>query len=265
MIIDFHVHSFPDELAPKAMAHLVEEAGGITTFTNGTVSDLKRSMDEAGIDVSVMQPVATKPSQVKAINDWQGRVMDDRVKAFGALHPDLPERERRDTVKQLVDQGVKGVKFHPDYQNFYVDEERVFPMYEDIFAAGLFILFHAGIDFALRAPCHCPPDRLSLVLERFPEGRFIAAHFGGFYCWDGVEYLLEGSSLLLDTSYSIPFLATERAAAAVKRHGADKFLFGTDTPWASQAEGVRDVYSLELTSAERDAILSGNARRLLGL
>ncbi len=43
MIIDLHAHCFPDELAPKAMAYLIEEAGGIRTYTEGTVSALKRS------------------------------------------------------------------------------------------------------------------------------------------------------------------------------------------------------------------------------
>lgn len=263
MIIDFHVHAFPDDLAPKALKHLVTEAGGIRTFTDGTISDLKRSMDEAGIDVSVIQPVATKPSQVQPINDWLGQVTDERVKAFGAMHPDLCECDRRDAIRQLLDQGVRGVKFHPDYQNFYVDEDRVLPVYEDLFAAGLSVLFHAGIDFALRAPCHCPPDRLLLLHERFPGATLIAAHLGGFYCWDGVEYLLTRTPLFLDTSYALPYLGTARATALVKGHGIDRILFATDTPWASQTQGVRDLEALQLPPDDREAIFSGNARRLL--
>jgi predicted TIM-barrel fold metal-dependent hydrolase len=265
MTIDLHAHCFPDELAPKAMAYLIEEAGGIKTYTEGTVSALKRSMDAAGIDVSVLQPVATKPGQVKSINDWQGQVIDDRVKAFGALHPDLGEAERKEAIRQLLDQGVKGAKFHPDYQRFYVDEERALPMYEDLFAAGLCVLFHAGIDFGLGPPVHCPPDRLALLLDRFPEAQIIAAHMGGFYCWDGVEYLLEGRNILLDTSYALPYLGAERAAGMIRRHGPEKILFGTDVPWAGQADGVRDVKSLGLPAEAEEAILGGNARRLLGL
>ncbi len=139
------------------------------------------------------------------------------------------------------------------------------PMYEDIFAAGLCVLFHAGIDFGLGPPVHCPPDRLALVLDRFPDAPIIAAHMGGFYCWDGVEYLLEGRNILLDTSYAFPYLGAERAAAAIKRHGPEKVLFGTDVPWAGQADGVRDVKSLGLPAEDEEAILGGNAQRLLGL
>ena len=96
--------------------------------------------------------------------------------------------------------GIKGVKFHPDYQMFFVDEERMFPLYRQMADAGLIAFFHAGVDIGLPPPVHCPPDRLATVLDRVPDLTVVAAHFGGFKMWDDVEKYLIGRNLWLDTS-----------------------------------------------------------------
>lgn len=75
MIIDFHTHCFPDELAVKAVASLSEKAG-IPAMLNGTVNDLKRSMKASRITGSVLLNIATKPSQTAKINSWSVQIRD---------------------------------------------------------------------------------------------------------------------------------------------------------------------------------------------
>ncbi|HOV70056.1 MAG TPA: amidohydrolase, partial [Clostridia bacterium] len=90
MIIDFHAHAFPDSLAPRAMQTL--SAGcGIQPCTDGTVSGLIKNMEKAGVDISVIQPVATKPSQVDSINNWIAQINNPRIIPFGAIHPDTQD------------------------------------------------------------------------------------------------------------------------------------------------------------------------------
>ena len=164
MRIDFHTHAFPDKLAVNAVPAL-EKVGGIQAAGDGTIRGLLASMESAGIDRSVVCPVATKPEQVRGINDWVLGIRDERIIPFGSLFPGMADVA--DEVRRLKDEGVRGIKLHPDYQKFFVDDEIAFPIYEACEKHGLMILFHAGLDIGLPDPVHAPPEKLASVVERF--------------------------------------------------------------------------------------------------
>lgn len=262
MIIDIHTHCFPDELAVRAIPLLAETAG-VKPYTDGTVGDLKRSMQEANIELSVVQPVATKPSQVRIINEWAVKIHDEKIMSFGTLHPDYTDW--KDECKRIAEMGLKGVKFHPDYQQFYIDEDRMFPVYETLFSYGLIILFHAGLDIGLEPPYHCTPERLKKLVRMFTGGKIVAAHMGSYLYWDEVFDVLVGEDIYFDTSFSLHKLGDERMVELIKAHGASRVLFGTDSPWSSQTEEVGSFLNLSLNQDEQEMILSGNARILLGI
>ncbi len=261
MIVDFHTHCFPDDLAARALPRL-EERAGVKAALDGTLGALRRSMGRAGIDVSVVQQIATRPGQERTINGWAAAVRDQGIICFGSLHPDSPDW--REELRRLIGLGLPGVKFHPDYQDFFADDPKMFPIYESVCAAGLPILFHAGIDIGLPDPCHGRPQMLRKVFDRFPEGKWIAAHLGGYLCWDEVRDQLIGRPVYLDTSYTFHRLGAEGMRELIRAHGADRILFGSDSPWADQARAVEEIKSLGLAAAEEEAVLGGNARRLLG-
>jgi len=112
MIIDIHTHVFPDEVAPRAISALSENSGGIKANYNGTINGLLNSMNESGVDISILQPVATKQNQSKSINAWQRTINNKRIKHFGALHPKDTNFEA--ILKELKESGVPGIKLHPD-------------------------------------------------------------------------------------------------------------------------------------------------------
>ena len=68
MIIDFHTHTFPDQIAASAIARLSNNAH-IEAHSNGTAGGLLLAERAAGVDRSIILPVATKPEQVHHIND----------------------------------------------------------------------------------------------------------------------------------------------------------------------------------------------------
>jgi len=260
MIIDFHVHCFPDDLAVKAIP-VLEKCSNISANTDGTVDSIKKSMKIAGIDKSVILSIASKPSQTEKINSWSSEIQSDEIVAFGSIHPDyVGWKEELKRIKQL---GLKGIKFHPDYQSFFVDEPRMFPIYESAFELGLIIVFHAGVDIGLPAPCHCTPDRLIKLVDAFTGGDFVAAHMGGYLYQDDVERLLVGRDIYLDTSYSLGHMSDEQAKRMIQNHDYKKILFATDSPWKNQKEEVIKLKSLYLDSEVENAILSGNSIRLL--
>jgi len=121
VIIDFHTHIFPEYMAAKTMLG-VKNRAGVISYTDGTIHGLKQSMQKKGIDVSVISRITTKPNQVKRINRWLLNHTQPGIYPLATLLPDLPDKH--EIIKGLKPQGFKGIKLHPDYQGFYVEDKR---------------------------------------------------------------------------------------------------------------------------------------------
>ena len=262
MIIDIHTHAFPDDLAARAIQHLTY-GNTIPVYSDGTCDGLVASMSSANVDFSAIMPIATKPSQVRGINQWAAEVNRkfSNLHSFGTLHPLMDNWEEE--IANLVSDGIKGVKLHPDYQSFFVDEPDMLVKYQHIADAGLILMLHAGIDIGLPEPVHCKPDRLANVLDAVPDLKVIAAHMGGYKCWDDVERHLAGRNVYFDTSYSLTDMGPERMVSLIKVHGADKVMFGTDAPWTDVKVEVDAFQALPLDADQLAAVMGGNAEKLL--
>ena len=88
------------------------------------------------------------------------------IEALAAMHPADPLSPEQ--MRKLKQQGFRGFKFHPDYQDFFVDDPRMYPLYERIAAEGMFVLFHAGVDRGLPHPVHATPKRLAAAHRAVP-------------------------------------------------------------------------------------------------
>jgi len=262
-IIDIHTHTFPDELAPRALAALLEHSPESHCCTDGTVGGLRESMKKNGIARSVLMPIATKPSQVFTINRTCKDLMSDDCIPFGTLHPlydKIPEE-----IGYLKSIGVKGIKFHPEYQDFYIDDKNHFPIYDQLSHAGLIVLFHAGKDPGPFTCDHALPDALRRVHENFPELKMVAAHTGGWKVWPEVESVLAGLPVYFDTSATSDYYPPELFLRLIRKHGIERILFGSDSPWFDQGKSRRWIESLPLKTGEIEAILGLNARALLDI
>ena len=262
-IIDIHTHAFADDIAPRAMEqlHREVEGKGIRGHLDGTIGALKASMARAGIALSVVQPVSTRASQVGAINDWAHATSGDGVLCFGTVFPGMTGWEAE--VARLAELGIKGVKFHPDYQKFHPDDRSVFPLYEALAHYGLIVLFHAGKDIGLYPPVHATPTRLAEVLRHFPSLSVVAAHLGSYQMWDEVETHLVGKDVFFDTSYVLGHMDRDQALRIIRHHGHERIVFGTDSPWERQDLEVQAIGRLPLSDQAKEAILGGNAQELL--
>lgn len=262
-IVDFHTHIFPEAMAAKVLPYLQERVG-IKYFNRGTLSDLLESMAAAGVDISVVSRITTRPEQTKAINDWLLNISQHNIIPMAAWHPDLAADN--DSIKRLSARGFKCIKLHPDYQRFFVDEERVFPLYAAAQSAGMPILFHAGLDRGLPPPFHALPDRLLRVHRAFPRLKMIAAHMGGEDNYGDTEKLLLGSSIYLDTSFILRKMPLRTLERMIKKHPIERILFGSDNPWNDQKGDIEYLFSLSFLNDHEKACIAGiNAIKLLGL
>jgi predicted TIM-barrel fold metal-dependent hydrolase len=258
-IIDMHTHVYPDRLAATAV-DAVCRACGIAPCFDGTADGLSSLMRRAGVARSVIQPVASKASQVRSINDWLATLADDRIIPFGAMHPDLPDPEAE--MERLVALGLPGFKLHPEYQGFCPDEERLDPLFAAAARHGLIACFHAGEDIGL-PDVHSTPGAFARLLSRHPDLTVVLAHMGGWRQWDDVLRHLAGREVYLDTSFTLPYLGEARFAELVTAHGAHRVLFGSDAPWGDLVRDVALLKAMPFSPHDLEAILWRNAARLL--
>lgn len=253
-IIDAHAHIFPDKIAEKA-------TDGISVFYDlpmkyhGRVAEMLENGKDAGIDRFLICSPATTVSQVHSINAFLASVAAayPMCTAFGTLHP------RSETIendfKILQAQKLCGIKLHPDFQKFAIDDPAAYPMYEMIQASGLPILMHMGDSRSDLSH----PLRLEMILRQFPRLRIIAAHLGGWYRWkEAAEILHPSDRLRFDTSSSTAFLSPDEIRKQIHRFGAESCFFGVDYPMWDYCEELERFFALKLTDAENKAILSEN-------
>jgi uncharacterized protein len=259
--IDIHTHAFPDELAERAIRTLESESP-VKARLDGTLSALLVSMDRAGIAVSVIASIATKPQQADAILAWSLRIASPRIVPFASVHPE--DRRAADRLAEIASSGIRGIKLHPYYQRFEIDEERMAPIYGEAERLGLVVLMHAGFDIGFPRDRIADPARIARVASRFPGLKIVAAHLGGWCDWDEVERRLIGRPIRLDLATCAAYMPPQQLTRFLQRHPADCLVFGSDSPWEDQAESLDAVRRL-CPQDRLPAILRGNAERLLGL
>jgi len=263
--IDVHTHAFPDALAERAIGELEAAAADWRAVGSGTVGGLLASMDAAGVDVSVPCAIATKPDQAAGILRWCCDIRSDRIDPFPSVHPRTPDAAG--WVRRIAGEGFSGLKLHPMYQDFHVDDARMDEIYGQAAEVGLAVTLHSGRDIAFpQDDNRSAPVCLGRVIDRFPHLTLICTHLGGWRSWDQVRRHLvgRGPNVYLETSFSIRLLGPRRAADLIRAHGVERVMFGTDWPWCDQNEGVQDIGGLGLNEKETGAILRSNAAKLLG-
>ncbi len=277
MIIDFHTHTFPDNIAEIALKKLSTD-GHIPYFTDGTVLGLENSMQKAGIDYSVVLPVATNPLKLHSMNTTSiknnGR---DNLIYFGAMHPDAPDWEEE--LKRLSQNGIKGIKIHPVYQGVDIDDPRYLKILNKAAELGIIVLMHSGDDIGFPGEVRCSPKMIANALKQIGDIKIVLAHMGGWKNWVEVAEYLAPTSVMLDTSFSLgkitpldnsysddflDLLNEEEFLQLVNDFGSDRILFGTDSPWTDQKLSLEAINSLPILKEDKIKILSENAVKLLG-
>ncbi|MEG2087510.1 MAG: amidohydrolase family protein [Angelakisella sp.] len=259
-IADAHAHIFPQKIAGKAVDSIGSFYGLQMTGT-GLTTDLLAQGSAAGVERFLVCSTATTPAQVESINTFVAEecAADSRLLGFATLHPgyaDLSGELQR--VKAL---GLRGIKLHPDFQRFNIDDPAALAMYRLIDQAGLAVLFHTGDDrYDFSAP-----QRLGKVAAQFPGMVCIAAHFGGYNRWqDSVQYLGQ-PNVFYDTSSSLFRLSADEGAGIIQRLGDKRFFFGTDYPmWDCKGELARFM-TMPLSESQREDILWNNFAALFTL
>lgn len=257
-IIDCHCHVYPDKIS-QAASKATGEFYGISVAHEGIISELKLLSLEARISHHVIFSVATAPKQVHSINNFILKTVCENPKKFsglGTLHPD--STDIKGDIEEIISLGLKGVKLHPDIQQFKIDDYRCLKIYE-LCEGRLPILMHTGdkrFDFS-------NPNRLKPILETYTDLTVIAAHLGGYSVWEQAAKELSGfDNIMVDTSSSLSFMSPERALKIINSFGVDKVMFGVDYPVWNPKQELEKLLLLDLNEDEKSKILYKNAANL---
>ncbi len=282
MIIDIHTHIFPEKIAASTVKKL-ELLSHTRSFSDGSASGLKASMSRAGVDASLVLPVATNPHQVPHVNDSSARINDlgpeTGIYSLGCIHPDFDGY--KEELARVASLGLKGVKLHPEYQGVDFDDIRYLRILDRCGELGLAVLSHAGLDIGFPGKDNCSPAMVLRALKQVGPVKLALAHMGGWRQWDQVEELLWDTQVYMDTSYALgaisplegdsyyrpeelPLMEEAQFMGMVRKFGADRIMFGTDSPWDDQQTALARLRALPLEPRELDAILGKNAQRWLG-
>lgn len=259
-IIDAHAHIYPDKIADKAV-HNIENFYDISAESNGTPVNLINNGKPYNVVKYLVHSTATKMEQVKSINDFilKQTAEHDCFIGYGTLHFAMSAREIIEETERIAAAGITGIKLHPDCQHFLIDD----PVMDNIYFACrdnyLPILIHTGD----QRYTNSRPERLAKTARRFPRLKFIAAHFGGYSCWDSVDCYLGTENIWFDTCSSLFKMPKGQPEELINTFGADRFFFGTDYPMFSYEHELERFYKLDLTDEEQEKILYKNAAEFL--
>lgn len=282
MIIDFHTHIFPAKIS-AAVIDKLSHTSKTVAFTDGSLTGLLNSMNKFGVDKSVILPVATNSAQVEKINNSAAtlneKYFERGIISFASIHPDF--ENYRAELSRLKNLGFKGIKIHPVYQNTNLDDKKYLRIFYRTAELDFIVVTHAGLDIGFPGVVKCSPQMSKNVVDEIGEFKFVLAHMGGWKNWDDVLNILAGKKIFIDTAFStgkitprsdsisawrdedLKMLTAENFLQFIKTFGADKILFGSDSPWSNVGTSIDFIKNLPINDAEKNKILGENAETLL--
>lgn len=274
MIIDFHSHAFmPASVAARALAGMCRVVDGVLAATSdGTLPCMLDHLEHDGVDMAVMLPIATKPTQHDIIlknalairNGECGERARRMIHPFASVHPFDPDLAPH--IDEIVRLGFRGVKIHPYYQNYSLINPAVWPMFRMIAAQGLVVVCHCGYDVGYPGRYDaCGPSDIITLLKNIPGLKFVAAHLAGCAGFPphSTDELMD-LGCWADTSALTRNWYRDEEMRLLRSWPTERLLFGTDFPWTVHSEAIRWVSTFRKYE-DLDAIFSGNARSLLGI
>lgn len=260
-IIDFHTHYYPDKIVERALKAAVDF---ITPQTDGTRKGLISSMHQNNIMYSVALPIVTSVENTLSVNLWASQENHDEICMLGSVHIDDPNYVK--TLEFIKANNMRGIKLHPEYQNFIFNDPKMDRIFQKCVELDLFVIVHSGFDIMFKPPYKCTPAMLRDVKNRFPKLKLIGAHLGGMRDYEAVAKEVIGQDIYLDLSFmteeNIEFAHLEKL---IKQHNPDYLLFGSDSPWCNPQRVIDLVNKFDISKSDKEKIFYSNAAKLLQL
>ena len=263
--IDFHTHIFPDKIAKQAMDALAADSGKYVPCADGTLKGLQASMQRAHISASLVANIATKPSQMYPILEYCKEIRSSSIYPLVSFSPSNSPVEVEEMLGQAQREKIRGVKLHPQYQNFNIDDKWMYGFYELIASCGLFVMFHSGFDLAFPGNTQADVERIKKIADWFKDLTIVCTHVGGWKQWDRISCLRDCANVHTETSMTLSEVNDEEFIKLISNFDEDRVLFGSDSPWMDQQETLKRTAQLNISDSRKEKLFYKNAAALLQL
>ena len=270
-IVDFHVHLAKYSPSnPSLDALMIQTFGSIDIFETfadrfDDPAEFVRHFREQGVDYAVILaencPLTTGVVTHERVAEFcRGR---RELIPFCTVNPH-EDRDPAGLVRRLCgEEGFRGIKLYPTYNHFYVNEAKLYPMYAAASELGVPVLIHTGTSvFRNSRLKYGNPVFVDDVAVDFPDLSLIMAH-GGRGAWyaEAMTVARLHDNVFIDLT-GLPVRKLPGYFPELERF-SHKFLFGTDWPQIEPGKSLAAFAALGLSEKALDAILGGNAMRIL--
>ena len=224
-----------------------------------TASELIALMDENDIEKAVVCPVEEHITVYnREGNDYILQAVKehpDRLIGFATVNPWYGDRAVEE-LRQAIGEGLRGLKLNSTLQGYFINDELVYPLIEIAQELDIPVYFHTA------TPIFSLPLQLADLAGEFPEVRFIMGHAAASDFWiDAAPAAKMHDNIFIESSL--------RSGSAVLRNlvdelGAERLMFGSDTPCSTMAVELAKIDSLELSPANKEMVLAGTVLKVLG-
>jgi uncharacterized protein len=261
LIIDAHTHVWPDKIAGLALNS--NPVPGLEPRGDGTVSGLDAAMDAHGVTSSCCLGIANEARHVDSVNRFVAGLASGRRHPVGTVHVGLSVEENMASLRR---HGIRTVKLHPLFQNYALNDPRLWAILE-AFGSEISVITHVGEGGDARTNALSSPKMIADIAQQFPDLTLMACHFGGYKILDDAEEMLSGADVILETSWppTLTTLAPDRVRRLIRNHGAERIVFGSDWPMTDPGAEIAAIHALGLTDDETRMVLGTNLARLLQL
>jgi hypothetical protein len=240
MIVDVH-------------AHIGAFAYGLRT--GQTADRLIELMDKHGVDVSAISQLSTNMAVDNDAVSQAVKRYPDRLVGYAHIDPRDVDLALHEVDRCLRDLGLTGVKMHSNFDHFVPFDDDVLRVMDRISSYQVPVLFHTAEEYSR-------PLQIAYVAREFPKVPVILGHFGYIASLEVIPAAKLSDNVYLETSIHGEMPVYEEA---IHRVGADRVLFGTDTPYGNHAVELKKIEVLNITAEDRKKILGENARKILRL
>ncbi len=272
MIIDFHVHPFTAEsltMLPESFWEHPRRNFGVQRRAIALETTLEE-MDQAGVDKAVLLALDAETTGGGIVsNDYVAglvRAHPDRFIGFASVDPGKgPQVAAAEIERALRDLGLRGIKFHPVYQQFAPNDPKCYPIYEVAVAYDVPILFHTGHTFVGGRVKYGNPTQLDDVAADFPRLKIVCAHFGFPWTEEACSLAWTRQNVHVELSGWAPRHIPELVWRLGARFFPDRLLFGSDYPLLPLKRWLDEFARVPLPDAVKEQVVGPTAARLLGL
>ncbi len=300
-MFDAHSHWLPAEIIEQA--HFFSPAWG-------DIEKHLELMDGSGVERALLLYPTSDAHRQMGGHAEAARVYNDAIAEVVNRYPArftgaaiLPVDQPAEMVKELnraEGLGFRAISLATSCDGIYLDDERFDPLYERAQGAGIPIFVHPQtinpigyerlqhplltpvIEFVFDTTVCIGRLMTGGVFRRYPELKFVFAHFGGVMPFikerfDSVYQMLRGRNFTEDL-HGLPseylrriYVDTSGASSphalmcTLDMVGAEHTLWGSDYPGNPDvAASIDAIEGLDIPSDDREKILGGNIARLLG-